>query len=210
MFLSEKYKAVSFPQQYYRIDEAPFILMRINPESNLGWLLWGKDEGISVVDDVMISYDDETKCLKDNLLPDDWPWSEVDDDFISEIYENEVEFLELLKNYVSIIQEIKHSDLVLKADVKGFVAKDKLIDYWKSTRESARCEPKDVSESELNSMLKLIIGMAIDAYGYNPNSPRNSATGDKNGISAKILSKCGISISDDTIRKYLNEAKKLL
>ncbi len=67
----------------------------------------------------------------------------------------------------------------------------------------------DFSESERNTMLKLIIGMAIHAYGYNPESTRNSATGDKNGISAKLRA-CGISISDDTVRKYLNEAKELL
>jgi hypothetical protein len=59
-------------------------------------------------------------------------------------------------------------------------------------------------------MLKLIIGMAIDVYGYDPKSNRNRATGDKNGISAKILMSSGIDITDDTIRKYLNEAKNLL
>ncbi|MDD5271494.1 MAG: hypothetical protein PHU14_02125 [Methylovulum sp.] len=58
-------------------------------------------------------------------------------------------------------------------------------------------------------MLKLIIGMAIDAYGYDPKKPRNAASGSKNGISAKLQTK-GISINDDTIRKYLDEAKALL
>ncbi|MGZ8157940.1 MAG: hypothetical protein ACXWT1_16440 [Methylobacter sp.] len=67
----------------------------------------------------------------------------------------------------------------------------------------------DLTETERQKMLKLIIGMAIDAYGYNPESNRNSATGDKNGISAKLQTH-GISIIDDTIRKYLTEAKKLI
>lgn len=67
----------------------------------------------------------------------------------------------------------------------------------------------DMSETERNTMLKLIIGMAIDAYSYKLDSTRNPATGDKNGISAKLQTH-GISISDDTIRKYLTEAKKLL
>lgn len=67
----------------------------------------------------------------------------------------------------------------------------------------------DLSDTERNTMLKLIIGMAIDAYGYKPDNIRNSATGDKNGISAKLRTQ-GISISDDTVRKYLTEAKKLL
>jgi hypothetical protein len=40
-------------------------------------------------------------------------------------------------------------------------------------------EPENISETERNKMLKLIIGMAIDAYGYDPESNRNSASGDK-------------------------------
>ncbi|MGZ5009387.1 MAG: hypothetical protein ACXV74_00330 [Methylobacter sp.] len=66
-----------------------------------------------------------------------------------------------------------------------------------------------LTETERNTMLKLIIGMAIDAYGYDLTSNRNSLTGDKNGLSAK-LQRQGINISDDTIRKYLNQAKNLL
>lgn len=69
--------------------------------------------------------------------------------------------------------------------------------------------PKNLTETERNTMLKLIIGMAIDAYGYDPKSHRNALTGDKNGLSAKLLTH-NIKISDDTIRKYLNEAKDLI
>jgi hypothetical protein len=59
-------------------------------------------------------------------------------------------------------------------------------------------------------MLKLIIGMAIDAYGYEPDKSRNDLTGNnKNSLSAKMQTH-GINISDDTIRKYLNEAKELI
>jgi hypothetical protein len=67
----------------------------------------------------------------------------------------------------------------------------------------------ELSETERQTMLKLIIGMAMNAYGYDPNATRNTATGDKNGISAK-LERHGISINDDTIRKYLTAAKELL
>lgn len=66
-----------------------------------------------------------------------------------------------------------------------------------------------LSETEKNTMLKVIIGMAIDKYEYNPSSNRNQATGDKNGISAKLQTH-GISVTDDTIRKYLTEAKDLI
>jgi hypothetical protein len=67
----------------------------------------------------------------------------------------------------------------------------------------------EVTGNERNCMLKLILGMAIDAYDYNPKASRNSATGDKNGISAKLATR-NINIDPDTVRKYLTEAKELL
>jgi hypothetical protein len=51
--------------------------------------------------------------------------------------------------------------------------------------------------------------MAVDAYGYDLDSSRNSATGDKNGISAKLQAR-GINIDADTVRKYVNEARNIL
>jgi hypothetical protein len=71
-------------------------------------------------------------------------------------------------------------------------------------------EQKGLSETERNTMLKLIIGMAIDAYGYAPEKTRNNVTGENNGSIKAALDKRGISIDADTIRKYLTEAKALL
>lgn len=74
----------------------------------------------------------------------------------------------------------------------------------------AKTQKNDISETERQTMLKLIIGMAIDAYDYDPTCSRNPLTGGKNtGLSEKLALR-GISITDDTIRKYLNEAKNLL
>lgn len=67
---------------------------------------------------------------------------------------------------------------------------------------------KPHTKNERNSMLILIYQIAMEAYGYDPENPKNTATGDKNGISAKIATK-GISVSNDTIKNYLDEAKLL-
>lgn len=72
--------------------------------------------------------------------------------------------------------------------------------------EKANATGKNLTPTERQTMLKLIIGMAIHAYGYDPAAAKNTATGDKNGISAKLATH-EISIDPDTIRKYLNEAK---
>ena len=65
---------------------------------------------------------------------------------------------------------------------------------------------KTLSTRERESLLKLIIGMAIAGYSYNPSAKRNDAVADI----TNDLEKLGIELSDDTIRKYLNEAKELL
>ncbi len=72
-------------------------------------------------------------------------------------------------------------------------------------------EEKPINENERITMLKIIYGMAIDGYGYDANKKRNDATGNnKNSISSRLALLGGdFNVSDDTIRKYLNEAKEL-
>jgi hypothetical protein len=66
------------------------------------------------------------------------------------------------------------------------------------------------SKNERNTMLKLIYGMAVDAYDYDPKNPKNTATGGKSsGISQKLQIR-GVEISNDTVKKYLDEAKVLI
>lgn len=69
---------------------------------------------------------------------------------------------------------------------------------------------KSLTETERQSMLKIIIGMAMDAYQYDPESTKNKATGENNGSIKAALDRKGIKVDADTIRKYLNEAKDLL
>jgi hypothetical protein len=57
---------------------------------------------------------------------------------------------------------------------------------------------------ELDNMLKIIIGMAIDAYGYDPAAARSPIAKEI----ALIITSKGMPIADDTVRKYLNMAKE--
>lgn len=65
---------------------------------------------------------------------------------------------------------------------------------------------REMGTRERDSLLKLVIGMAMGGYGFNPTMARNSATAD---IETDLTTR-GISLDADTIRKYLNEAKALL
>lgn len=66
-----------------------------------------------------------------------------------------------------------------------------------------------VTETERNTMLKLIIGMAIDKYDYDPNSALNRATGSgPDSISAKIPNH--VYVNNNVVRNCLNAAKKII
>ena len=59
---------------------------------------------------------------------------------------------------------------------------------------------------ERESLLKIALGMAIKGYSYDPKRARNDAISEI----CSDLEQLGMSVSDDTIRKYLNEAKEFL
>jgi hypothetical protein len=65
---------------------------------------------------------------------------------------------------------------------------------------------KPLKTRERDTLLKLLIGMAVKGYRYNPKASKNPAVSDI----ASDLEQLGIALSDDTIRKWLGEAAQLL
>ena len=63
-------------------------------------------------------------------------------------------------------------------------------------------ENKPLSTTERNTLLKLVIGMAVKGYRYDPAASKNAATKEI----ADDLAGLGITITDDTVRKYLKQA----
>ena len=63
-----------------------------------------------------------------------------------------------------------------------------------------------LSVRERDSLLKLVIGLAVKGYGYDAKASRNSQTREI----ADDLAGLGIPFDADTVRKYLSEAKQLL
>ena len=62
------------------------------------------------------------------------------------------------------------------------------------------------STKERESLLKLVIGMAVKGYGFDPKAKKSPITNDIENDLALL----GISLTHDTIRKYLTEATKHL
>ena len=63
-----------------------------------------------------------------------------------------------------------------------------------------------LAKKERDSLLKLVIGMAIKGYIYDPKAARNSAPTEI----ANDLALLGIPLDPDTVRKWLNEGAEIL
>jgi hypothetical protein len=72
--------------------------------------------------------------------------------------------------------------------------------------DSAKKPSPDPGLRERESMLRLIVGMAIRGYSYDPAAVRNAAVKEI----ADDLQSLGIGLDEDTVRKYLSESRELL
>lgn len=62
-------------------------------------------------------------------------------------------------------------------------------------------------ESERDSLLKMVLGMAMAAYDYKPGAPRNTVTGKNRGSISAGLQQLGLTLDADTVRKFIKEAE---
>jgi hypothetical protein len=76
----------------------------------------------------------------------------------------------------------------------------------RSSDTAAAVRSKSGWTRERDSLLKLLIGMAVGGYRYDPKSNRSSTAKEI----ASDLALVGLQIDEDTVRKYLVEARELL
>jgi hypothetical protein len=106
-------------------------------------------------------------------------------------------------------EDVKEFDIVyrlktpieLEQVLKYGVVMSEVVEKLESHKKK---EPTDkpLTTTERNSMLKMILGMAIVRYKYDPKVLKNDAT---NKITNDLVS-LGLEITDDTVRKYLKRA----
>ena len=65
-----------------------------------------------------------------------------------------------------------------------------------------------MSDTERDSLLKLLLGMSIDKYDYKVGETRNPATGENRDSINAALERLDLKLTSDTIRKYLKEAEQ--
>lgn len=90
----------------------------------------------------------------------------------------------------------------LPENVAIVVLPSAINDFEKTVGVKSKNGLKPLSTLERESLLKLVVGMAIDGYGYEPTATRSPIPKQL----ADSLAVHGIDITDDTIRKYLKLA----
>ncbi len=87
----------------------------------------------------------------------------------------------------------------------GFLAKD--IEVFESTLNKDNKQTKtSLGTKERDTLLKLVIGMAVRGYAYDPTAKRSATTGEIKSD----LDLLGINLDEDTIRKWLKESAERL
>jgi hypothetical protein len=114
-------------------------------------------------------------------------------DRLREMYDHHIE------DWKKVVQT---RDDAIKAQQERIAETEAQLAALKET--SLAPEPaKTQSPIERQNMLKVIYAMAIRGYGYNPDDKRSTVVADI----VSDISLAGFSVSDDTIRRYLREAR---
>lgn len=69
-------------------------------------------------------------------------------------------------------------------------------------------QEKPLTDNARGKLLAIVLGMAMDKYGYMPGAARNAATGENKGSIFDALQKYDLGVDSDTVRKYLAEASE--
>ena len=159
------------------------------------FLEWSKRANFHVCDKLIEAV---SSCGFD---PTDWKKACHKQERLSETLQDELELLRA--NYNALVND----NARLRAESEENV--NRLENYFeelqRSTLESRTIE-KPFHSRERESLLKMIIGMAIKGYAYDPKSTRNTTAQEIAGD----LQVNGLSLDVDTVRKYLVEARGLL
>ena len=111
-------------------------------------------------------------------------------------------FVEHHKGWMKLSEE--QSELIYRAQVRIAELEARLASA--ATPSPSAVPQKSLGTRERESLLKLIIGMAISGYGYDPSAPRSTQP---SNIESDLANQ-GLALDVDTIRKWLKEASQLL
>ena len=112
----------------------------------------------------------------------------------------------IARNVVDLETPVKNYSSVISTRDQDIVVLNNKISELEAVLSNKSSKLKnELSARERESFLKLILGLAMKGYRYDPKSTRSKEIKDI----ADDLREIDLSLDEDTIRKYLNEAKAL-
>lgn len=115
-------------------------------------------------------------------------WKRLLDESTAQLGEQRADWLE-------IVNQKKVKIAALEAEIAAL-----------QSRQPASAGEQGIGARERDSLLKLVIGMAVAAYAYDPKAGRS----DRPSEIAGDLERAGVPLDVDTVRKWLREAAELL
>jgi hypothetical protein len=101
----------------------------------------------------------------------------------------------------------KHEIVCFTVDLKKLKAQyERIAHIAKYGKDALPPATDELPTTERNTLYKMILGMAMQKYGFNPESRRNTATGENHGSICADLEKAGLPVDADTIREHLKAA----
>lgn len=95
-----------------------------------------------------------------------------------------------------------NDDIYRLASAGQLLIERKSFDAWAKQFDDSPVLDKPLGTRERDTLLKLVIGMAMGGYSYDPNQTKSDVLREI----VDDLARRGIAVSDDTVRKYLKEA----
>lgn len=152
--------------------------------------------------------------LDDQILPYKFVnWTQLNEiEFPAELAEKVLKIYEVNKppktEYEQTLEKLKSLNTPNKVPETPLtdMAKRHLEAKKENNKKLIPNAPKPLHTKEKETLLKIIIGLAVDGYGYDPKASKSPIPKEISGN----LALHGVSVSDDTIRKWLKEAAEYL
>jgi hypothetical protein len=174
------------------------------PDAQVDFEYWSKAEYWTSDEAVAISFGKNPKVVTGEALKNYLGKAQFADNYFSRC-----DLLDRAIQSDRLPKEIPPADFLAWTHQRSIPIPSALTDYLSAIKDtSSQSSAKPLSDTGRDSLLKLVLGMSIDSYGYKVGETRNPATGENRGSIAAALERLDLKLTPDTIRKYLKEAEQ--
>lgn len=176
-----------FAREYDKLRDLALRANRVGQLSDhilpSSYLAWAKEQKIALADELINCAVNSGISLKSSR----------------DLYnEQRAQSAALLKKHNKEVEELKETLRKARSEIEALREQQPA----RQVNLQASHSDKTLGTKERESLLKLVGGMAVRGYGFDPTRSRNEATGEIRDD----LEALGLGMNDDTIRKYVNQS----